>query len=196
VEVRNGVRAGEQGTADFAARGIAVSVKDAGTAVSGFAGESELSAGAIKFCTPFEELGDVLRAFLDEERNSVGATEAIAGVDGVLFAEADFVFVAEGDGDAALGVGGGGFGEIGLGEDENGAGLAELDGGAQAGDSGTYDEVIGLVGFGGVSHVGLLKAQNYGSTGEESSQFSVVSFEFRRKRGKAKIEIRKVKIGN
>ena len=181
VEMRNGMCAGEQGAADFAAGGFAVGVEDAGATVSGFTGESEFGAGAIKFGAPFDELGDVLGAFFDEESDSVGAAEAVAGIDGVLLVEADFVFVAEGDGDAALGVGSGGFGETGLGEDEDSAGLAELNGGAHAGDSGTNDEVIGLVGFGGVGHVGLREAQKYGSTGRKSSQFSVVSFKFRRK---------------
>ena len=176
VEMRDGVGAGEKGAADFAAGGIAVGVEDAGTAVSGFAGEGELGAGAIKFGAPIDELSDVLGTFFDEESDYVGAAKAVAGVEGVLLVEADFVFVAEGDGDAALGVGGGGFGEIGLGEDENSAGLAEFNCGAHAGDSGTDDEVIGLVGFCGVCHVGLLEAQKYGSTG--GKEFSVFSYKF------------------
>src|SRR5208283_534539 len=137
-----------------------------------------------KFGAPFDDLSDVLGAFFDEESDGVGAAQAVAGVEGVLFVEADFVFVAESDGDAALGVSGGGFGKIGLGEDQDGAGLAELDGGAHARDSGTDDEVIGLVGFGGVGHGSLREAQKYGSTREKSSQFSVVSFEFRRREEK------------
>src|SRR5208283_269947 len=167
VEMRDGVSAGEEGAADLAAGGMAVGVEDAGTAVGGFTGEGELGAGAIEFGAPFDELGDVVGAFFDEESDDVGAAEAVTGVEGVLFVEADFVFVAEGDGDAALGVGGSGFGKIGLGEDEDGAGFAELDGGAHAGDAGTDDEVIGLAGFGGMSHVGLLRGQKYGSTGKK-----------------------------
>src|SRR5208283_2027438 len=184
VEMRDGVGAGEEGAADFAAGGNAVGVEDAGTAVGGFTGEGELGAGAIKFGAPFDDLSDVLGAFFDEESDGVGAAQAVAGVEGVLFVEADFVYVAESDGDAALGVSGGGFGKIGLGEDQDGAGLAELDGGAHARDSGTDDEVIGLVGFGGVGHGSLREAQKYGSTREKSSQFSVVSFEFRRREEK------------
>jgi hypothetical protein len=54
--------------------------------------------------------------------------------------------------------------------------LAELNGGAHTGDSGTNDEIIGLVGFGGVGHVGLREAQKYGST--EGKEFSVFSCKF------------------
>jgi hypothetical protein len=148
-------------------------VENAGAAVSGFTGEGELGACTIEFGAPFDELGDVLGAFFDEEGNGFGTAEAIAGVEGVLLVEANFVFVGEGDGNAALRVGGGGFVEIGFGEDEDRAGLAELDGGADTCYTGADDEIIGLVGLWGVGH----GTQEYGSTGEKSSEFSVVSFQ-------------------
>ena len=76
--------------------------------------------------------------------------------------EANFVFIGESDGDAALRVGGGGFVEIGFGEDEDGAGLAEFNGGADTGYTGTDDDEIGLTGLGRESHV----RRGYGSTGD------------------------------
>ena len=152
VEMRDGVGAREEGTADFAAGGIAVSVEDAGTAVSGFASEGELGTCTIEFGAPFDELRDVLGTFFDEERDGLGAAEVIAGVEGVLFVKTDFIFVGKSDGDAALRVGGGGFVEVGFGEDEDSAGLAEFNGGADTGYTGTDDKVIRLVGFGGVGH--------------------------------------------
>jgi len=94
-----------------------VGVEDAGTAVSGFAGEGELGAGTINFGAPYDELGNVPGAFFDEESNGIWVAETVAGGEGVLLVEADFVFVAESDGGATAGVGGGGFGEIGFGED-------------------------------------------------------------------------------
>jgi hypothetical protein len=124
-----------------------VGVEDARAAVGGFAGERELGARAVEFGAPFDELGDVARAFFDQEGNRFGIAEAVAGVDGVLLVEADFVFVGEGNGDAALGVGGGGFGEVGFSEDQDAAGLAEFDGGADACDAGAYDEVVNVIDF-------------------------------------------------
>ena len=131
--MRKFVRAGEQCAADFAAGGITVRVENTRTAMGGFAGEGKLGAGTVEFGAPFDELVDVLRAFFDEERDRFGAAKTITGVEGVLFVQADFVFVGEGDSDAALGPGSGGIAEIGLGQDENAAGGAEFDGGAQTG---------------------------------------------------------------
>jgi len=162
--MRDGVGAGEQGAADFAAGGIAMGVEDARAAVGGFASEGEFGAGAIEFGAPFDELGDVFGAFFDEESDGGGIAEAIAGVDGVLFVEADFVFIAEGDGDAALGPGGGGIAEVGFGEDEDAAGLAEFDGGAYASYAGTDDGVIDVIGLLGESHAGAFGALGYGNT--------------------------------
>ena len=135
TKMRNFVRAGEQSTADFASSGIAVRMQDAGAAVCGFASEGKFGASAIEFGTPFDELSNVLRALFDQKSHGFGTAEAIACVERVLFVQADFVFIAEGDGDAALRPGGGGVAEIGFGEDQDAAGAAEFNGGAQTGDA-------------------------------------------------------------
>ncbi len=54
MKVRNGVRAGQEGAADFAAGGVAMGVQDAGAAMGGFARESELGAGAVELGAPFD----------------------------------------------------------------------------------------------------------------------------------------------
>ena len=113
-----------------------------------FAGEGKLRARAIKFGAPFDELRDVLGAFFDEKRHGFGTAEAITGVDGVLFVEADLVFVAEGYGNAALRPSSGGIAEIGFGENQDAAGAAEFNGGAQASDARTYHGVVGVVSSG------------------------------------------------
>src|SRR5262245_19909794 len=110
-------------------------MKNARAAVCCFACEGELCSGAIKFGAPLDQLRDVFGTFFDEQSDGFGTAEAIAGGNGVLFVEADFIFVAECDCDAALRVGSGGFAEIGLCEYKNSAGGAEFDGGAQAGDT-------------------------------------------------------------
>ena len=133
MEMGKFVRAGQKCAADFASGGVAMGVQDAGAAMRGFAREGELGAGAIELGAPLDELGDVLGTFFDEERDRFGTAEAIAGVESVLFVEADFVFVAEGDGDAALRPSGGGIAEIGFGEHQDAAGGAEFDGGTQTG---------------------------------------------------------------
>ena len=129
------MRAGEQSAADFASSGVAVRVQDAGAAVSGFTSEGKFGAGAIEFGAPLDKLSNVLGAFFDEKSYRFGAAEAIAGVERVLFVEADFVFVAEGYGDAALRPGSSGVAEMGFGEDQDAAGAAEFNRGAQTGDA-------------------------------------------------------------
>ena len=163
VEMGNGVRAGEKSAADFAAGGIAVGVEDAGAAVSGFAGEGELGAGAIEFGAPFDELGDVLGTFFDEESDCFGAAKAVTGVESVLLVKADFVFVAECDGNTALRPGRGGIAEIGFGEDQDTARGAEFDGGAQTGNAGADDGIVSLIGLCGGSHGESLRGWKYGS---------------------------------
>src|SRR2546423_14878823 len=63
MKMRNFVRASEEGAADFSSRGIAMGMKNARTAVRGFASEGQLGAGPIKFSAPFDELGDVFGSF-------------------------------------------------------------------------------------------------------------------------------------
>jgi len=65
MQMRNRVRAGQKCAADFAAGGVAMSVQDAGAAVRGLARKGKFRAGAIEFGAPFDELRNVLRAFLD-----------------------------------------------------------------------------------------------------------------------------------
>ena len=127
-------------------------VENAGTAVRGFAGEGELGAGAIEFGAPFDELGNVLWAFFDQERDGFMAAKAITCIKSVLLVQADFVFVTESDSDAALRPGGGGIAEIGFGENQHAAGGAEFDGRAQSGDAGTDYGEVDVIGLGGGIH--------------------------------------------
>jgi len=135
MEMRDFVGASEKSAADFASGGIAVRMKDAGTAVRSFTRESEFGAGAIELGTPLDELSNVLWAFFDQESYRFGATEVVAGIKSVLFVQADFVFVAERYGDAALRPGSGGIAEIGFSENQDAACTAEFNGGAQTGDA-------------------------------------------------------------
>ena len=120
-------------------------------------------AGAIEFGAPFDELVDVLRAFFDEEGDRFGAAKTVAGVESVLFVQADFVFVGESDGDAALGPGGGGITEIGFSEDQDAACGAEFDGGAQSGYARTYDGEISVIDLWGRGHRRLSRGTKYRS---------------------------------
>src|ERR1700732_2946917 len=135
MEMRNRVRTGQEGAADFATSGVSVSVQNARATVRGLSRECELGAGAIEFGAPFDELRNVLGAFFDEQRYCIGATEAVAGFYGVLFVKTDFVFVTKRDGDAALSPGGGGIAQVGFREDQDAAAFAQLDRGAQSCDT-------------------------------------------------------------
>jgi hypothetical protein len=135
MKMRDFVRSGEKGAADLASGGIAVRMEDAGTAVRGFAGESEFGSGAIELGAPFNELGDVAGTFFYNESYRFRPAKSITGIEGVLLVEADFVFVAERYGDAALRPGGGRVTEGGFGKDQNTACTAEFNGGAQTGDA-------------------------------------------------------------
>ena len=139
------MRAGQEGAANFAAGGVTMGVQNAGAAVGSFAGEDELGAGAVEFGTPLDQFGDVLGAFFDEQGNGVGAAQAVASLQGVLLVEGDLVFVAERYGDAAVGPGGCGIVEIGFGEDQDAAGLAQFDGGAETCDTRSDDSIIGMM---------------------------------------------------
>ena len=147
MEMRNCVGAGEQRSADFSTRGIAVGMENPGAAVCRFAGKSEFRAGTIEFRAPLDELRDVLGAFFDQKRNGFGAAQSVSGGKSVLFVQTDFIFVAERHGDAALCPRSGGIAERGFGEHQNTAGTAEFDGGAQTGDARAYDGVVGLIGL-------------------------------------------------
>jgi len=144
--------ASEESAADFTAGGIAVCMENARSAMRGLASEGELGAGAIEFSAPFDELGDVLGSFFHQKRDGFRTAQAVAGRDGVLFVQADFVFIAERYSNAALRVGGCGFAEIGFRKDKNGARGAELDRGAEAGDAGTHYGVVGVIGLGDGAH--------------------------------------------
>jgi hypothetical protein len=129
--VRDFVGPGEKGATDFPSRGIAMRVEDARATVRGFTRESEFGASAIELGAPFDKLGNVLRAFFDEESDGFGAAEAVACTECVLFVAANFVFVAEGHGDAALRPSGGGVAQSGFGEDQDATRAAEFNSGAQ-----------------------------------------------------------------
>jgi len=129
-----------------------VGVKDTISAVCAFASEGEFRAFAIELRPPLDEFLDALGSILDQHSRRFRIAEAIAGVERVLLVEADFVFVAEGYGNSALRPCSGGIAEIGFGEDQNAAGAAEFNGGAQTGDARAYYCVIGLVGGGRGSH--------------------------------------------
>ncbi len=73
---------------------------------------------------PFDKLRDVLGAFFDEERDGLGAAEAVARVDGVLLVQADLVFVAQGNRDSALRPGRRGITQKRLRQDKHAAGVA------------------------------------------------------------------------
>src|SRR5690348_2443342 len=93
-----------QGAADFASGGIAMRVQNTAAAVRSFAGECQLCAIAVKFCSPGNQFLDALRPFLHQNVRSFRVDDAVTGIDGVLKMEADFVFVAQGDSNSALGV--------------------------------------------------------------------------------------------
>jgi len=152
MEMRDSVSASEEGSANFASGGVAMRVENARAAVSGLTSEGEFGTGAIEFGAPFDELRDVFWTFFDKERDSFGAAEAVASVEGVLLVETNFVLIAERDSDTALCPRCRGIAEIRFCEDENAAGGTEFDRGAQTGNAGTYYHVVSAISFWGGSH--------------------------------------------
>jgi len=71
--------------------------EDAGAAVGGFPGEGKALVPAGQIPCP-TQLGSVMYLGPSSTRqgHSIGATEAVARLNSVLFVKADFVFVAEG----------------------------------------------------------------------------------------------------
>ena len=139
-----------EGAGDFAAGGVAMRVEDAVAGVGSLAGEEEARAVLVELGAPVHEFLDGGGAFLNERMNGGDVAEAIAGVEGVLFVEADFVVIRQGDGDATLGVFGGGFFQAVFGDYEHAAGGGEFNGGAETCYAGANDEEIGSEGVQGL----------------------------------------------
>src|SRR5215470_210446 len=92
----------EQSPADLTPSRITVRMENPRAAVRRLARESQLRAGAIELRAPFNQLRDVLGAFLDQKSDRILSAQPIPCVDGVLLMQADFVFVAECHGYSAL----------------------------------------------------------------------------------------------
>lgn len=99
---------------------------------------------AIKGRAPLDQLFDGARTILDERPDGFGVAEAIAGAQGVLFVELDFVVFGERGGDAALGVLGGRFAEFVLRQDKDTAAVGQFHGGAETGYSRADDQIIAV----------------------------------------------------
>ena len=123
-------------------------VQNTVAAVGAFAAESQFGALAVKFCSPLNQLLDAPGGILDQDFGGFGIAEAIAGLEGVLKVQTDFVFIAESGGDAALCPLGIGVRNFALGEDRDRTGGGEVDGSAQAGNSGADYQKISLGGHG------------------------------------------------
>ena len=97
---------------------------------------------AIKAGSPFDELGDTMRAFFDERLCSGLMDEAVAGRDGVFEMVGHVMAAFGGYGDSALRVVSIGFAEGFFGDDQDMAAIGEGDGGAEARYACSDDEVI------------------------------------------------------
>ena len=148
----DGVRSSKQGATDLSSGGIAVSVENSRTAVGSLARKSEFGSCAIEFRTPFDELSDVLGAFLHKDVDGFGITEAISGVDSVLLVNPDLVLVAEGDSNATLRVGRCGLAKIRFGKDQHRAGLTQFNCRSDACHTGADNGVIDVINLLGECH--------------------------------------------
>ena len=77
-------------------------VENPRTAVRSFARERQPGSGAVELRAPLDKLRDVLRAFFHQQGHGFRPAQAVAGVEGVLFVQPDFVFVRKCDSDSAL----------------------------------------------------------------------------------------------
>ena len=118
------------------------------SAVSPLAPESELGSVTIELSTPGNQFLDPLGGIFHQNTRSGFVAQAIAGVEGVLEMQADFVFVAESCGNSSLRKLRAGVGDFTLDEHDNASGGREFDGGTQPGDSGANDEKVRLRGVG------------------------------------------------
>ena len=79
-----GAGEGDQGAADFRARGVAAGVENAGQRVSTFAGAEQFAGFAVEVCAPLNEFGHTDRPLGDERFGGGAIHDAVAGVYGVL----------------------------------------------------------------------------------------------------------------
>src|SRR6202040_188364 len=89
MKMRDRVRSRQQCPADLPPGGIAMRVQNSRSAVRGFPRKRQLSAGAVEFGAPLDQLGDVLWALFRQQGHRFSAAEAIACFDGVLLVQAD-----------------------------------------------------------------------------------------------------------
>ena len=85
VQVRYRVRPREQRPADLPAGRVAVGMQDSRTAVRRLPREGQFRSRSVEFRSPLDELRDVLRPFFNHQGYRLGSTQAISGIDGVLF---------------------------------------------------------------------------------------------------------------
>src|SRR5258708_15725226 len=96
------MRPREQRPANLSASRVPMRVQNPRTAVRGLARKRQLRSRPVELCPPFNELRDVLRTFLDQQSYSFRTAQAVAGLDGVLLVQSDFIFVGEGHSDPSL----------------------------------------------------------------------------------------------
>ncbi len=103
MQVRNLVRPCEQRPADLPACRITMRVQNPRAAVRGLSRKRQFRSCPVEFRSPLDELCDVLRPFFDQQRYGLRATQAVSGIQRVLFVEPDFIFIGKSYGNSSLG---------------------------------------------------------------------------------------------
>src|SRR5664280_1593561 len=73
-------------------------------AVRAFAGECQLGPVTIELGAPRDQFLNPWWTFLHQYASGLNIYQSIAGIDGVLQVQADFIFIAEGNRDSTLGI--------------------------------------------------------------------------------------------
>ena len=143
-DVLERLRFGIESAQDFAPSGIALGMKNAVAAVRALASKHQLGSAAVKLRAPRDKFFDALRPFFHQNFHRFRTAQAIAGDQGVLQMQNDFVFVAQRGRDAALGKLGVGIRDLFLRQHQYPARIRQCDCGTQTGNSGANHHEIGL----------------------------------------------------
>ena len=122
-----------------------MSVQNAIATVRALAREREAAVTlTVERRTPIDQLLNGRWTLLDQGVDSGVVAESVAGIDGVLLMQLDFVFVAQDDGDSALRIFGRRLAEAVFSDDEDAAGIGQFNRRAESGDTCANHQEIGV----------------------------------------------------
>src|SRR6516162_3367388 len=113
-------------------------------AVGAFSGKCDVGSGAIELGAPLNQFFNPSRAFFHQDTRRIRIAQSIAGFEGVVEVQADFVVVAQSRSDTALRVLRIGLSDLPLSKAQDAPRRGELHRGAQTGNASAHNDEVGF----------------------------------------------------